>query len=130
MWSFSRCLDISVFKLDILTVIDNNTTWPHYFWLEFVGLYFNFFRNKFRARNALTCLSCQWKWCWRGTFCCVMVCWVLDWMNIWVMKAALLWQMEVLNFGIYIGMCWVNKNVKRLFWRQPQSCTERGTYLY
>jgi len=24
----------------------------------------------------------QWKWCWRGTFCCIMVCWVLDWLNI------------------------------------------------
>jgi len=51
-------LDIILFKLAIMAVVDRHTTWPHYFWSEFVGLYFNFFRNKFCARNALKCLSC------------------------------------------------------------------------
>jgi len=72
----------------------------------------------------------QWKWCWRGTFCCVMVSWVLDWLNIWALNAALLWQMYVRSFEISIWLCRVNKNVQRLFWLQHQSCTERGTYLY
>jgi len=31
MWKFSRGLHISVFKLDIQTVMDNLTTWPHKF---------------------------------------------------------------------------------------------------
>ena len=74
--------------------------------------------------------SAQWKWCWRGTFCCIMVCWVLDWLNIWVLKVELLWQTDVVNFEISIWLCDVKKNVKKLFWQQPQSCTERGTYLY
>jgi hypothetical protein len=46
---------------NILTVLgnymDNHTTWPDYFRSEFVRLYFNFVRNKFRARTAFTCLS-------------------------------------------------------------------------
>jgi len=31
MWNLSRCLDISVFMLNILTVMHNHTTWPDYF---------------------------------------------------------------------------------------------------
>jgi len=31
MWKFSIGLDISVFKLDIPTAMDNLTTWPHKF---------------------------------------------------------------------------------------------------
>jgi len=31
MWNFSRALDVYVFMLDILTVMDNHTTWPDYF---------------------------------------------------------------------------------------------------
>jgi len=45
----SRGLDISVFMLDIQTVMDSLSTWPDYFWSDFVRLYFNFVRNKFRV---------------------------------------------------------------------------------
>jgi hypothetical protein len=54
---FSRGLDISVFKLNILTVVDNHTTWSDYFGSDFVQLYFNFVRHKFRAKTAFTLLS-------------------------------------------------------------------------
>jgi len=59
-----------------------------------------------------------------------MVCWVLDWLNIWALKAALLWQMNVLHFEFSTWLFHVNKYLKRLFWRQQQSCTERGRYFY
>ena len=31
MWNFLRSLDVSVFMLDILTVLDNHTAWSEYF---------------------------------------------------------------------------------------------------
>ena len=37
--------------------MDNHTTWPDYFRSDFVGLYFNFVRNKFSVKTAFTCLS-------------------------------------------------------------------------
>jgi hypothetical protein len=55
MWSFKRGLDISVFMLDILTVIDNRTTRPGYFCSDFVGLHFLIFlEEQFRARTSFT----------------------------------------------------------------------------
>jgi hypothetical protein len=51
---FGRGSDISVFMLNILTVMDNYTIWPDYFLSDFVGLYCSFIRNKFRARTAFT----------------------------------------------------------------------------
>jgi len=38
--------------------------------------------------------------------------------------------MDVFNYEIWIGLCCVDKNIKRLFWLQHQSCTERDTWLY
>jgi len=58
------------------------------------------------------------------------VSWVLDWINIWNMNDALLWQMDVLNFKFYIRICCADKNLNRLFWLQHKSCTERCRYIY
>ena len=130
MWSFSRGLDISVCMINILIVMDNHTTWPDYFWSDFVGSHFNFFRKKFRARTAFTCLSLPVELMLKG--------------NILLYNGALSFRVNEylgledcatvtngrFSFEIYIRMCCVDKNVNRLFWPQHKSCTERGTYIY
>jgi hypothetical protein len=57
IWNFSRGLDISVFMLDILTVVGNQTTRLDYCFSDFVRLYFNVFRKSFCVKTIFTCLS-------------------------------------------------------------------------
>jgi hypothetical protein len=47
MWNFSSWLNISVFVLDILIVMDKHTTWSDFFLSDFIRLCFNFVRNNF-----------------------------------------------------------------------------------
>ena len=53
MWNFSRGIDSSVFKLEILTVMDKPTTWSDYFRSDIFILHCNYLRNKFRAKTAV-----------------------------------------------------------------------------
>ena len=72
---FSSGLDISVFMLDIQTVMDKHTTWPDYFWSDFVGLYFVLETSFVRELHSHAC-CCPVELVLEGggTFCCTLVC--------------------------------------------------------
>ena len=53
---FPCSLDISVFMLNILTVMDNHTNCSDYFCSDFVGLYFTFLETSFvRELHSYVC---------------------------------------------------------------------------
>jgi hypothetical protein len=101
--------------LDILTVLDNITIWHDNFWLEFFQIMFKFCRKNVSCENCIyMSVTAQQYCCWRATFCCIMVCLVLDWIDIWNTNVWLIWQMCFPNFAIWIGLGRVDKNVLRI----------------